>query len=50
MIRDQAAFARSIDELMRRDFDRLIVGHGEIIESGARERLREALEAARFKL
>jgi hypothetical protein len=42
-IRDRAAFARSIETMLQWDFDRLIVGHGEIIESGAKAKLAAAL-------
>jgi glyoxylase-like metal-dependent hydrolase (beta-lactamase superfamily II) len=44
MIRDKTAFLRSIAEVMRWDFDRVIVGHGEIIETGGKERIRLVLE------
>ena len=47
-IRDRAAFAESIRQMMRWDFDRLIVGHGDIIESGARAKLAAALAAKGF--
>ncbi|MEP6956256.1 MAG: hypothetical protein ABI883_05475 [Chthoniobacterales bacterium] len=48
MIRDRQAFLRSVAEIMRWDFDRVIVGHGQVIESGGKERLREVL--AKFGL
>lgn len=35
-IRDPDAFARSLHEMKRWDFDRLVVAHGEVIESNAR--------------
>jgi hypothetical protein len=44
MIRDPTAFLRSIAEIMRWDFDRVIVGHGEVIETGGKERVRLVLE------
>ncbi len=47
-IRDRAAFARSIESVMQWDFDRLIVGHGEIIECGAKAKLKAALAAQGF--
>jgi hypothetical protein len=47
MIRDKTAFLRSIAEIMRWDFDRVIVGHGEIIQSGGKERIRLVLEKVR---
>ena len=46
MIRDREAFRTSVAAMMRWDFDRVIVGHGEIIEQGGKERLREVLTAA----
>jgi hypothetical protein len=39
---DRAAARRSIDELLTRSFDRLIVGHGEPLTAGAREALARA--------
>ena len=41
-IRDRAAFRDSLDEVLDWDFDRLIVGHGRIVETSGREALREA--------
>ena len=48
LIRDRVAFASSIERLMGWDFDRLIVGHGEIIESGAKPQVAAALAARGF--
>lgn len=42
-IRDRQAFAGSIHRIMQCDFDRLIVGHGDSIESGAKPKLAHAL-------
>jgi hypothetical protein len=39
---DRAAARRSIDELLMRSFDRLIVGHGEPLTAGGREALARA--------
>jgi hypothetical protein len=39
---DRAAARRSIDELLARPIDRLVVGHGEPLASGAREALAAA--------
>ena len=39
---DRAAARRSIDELLTRSFDRLIVGHGEPLTAGGREALARA--------
>lgn len=43
MIRDRAAFAQSVRRMLEWDFDRVIVGHGEIIEAGGKDRLAAAL-------
>ncbi len=42
-IADKAAFRASIEELLDWDFDRIIPGHGEIIESHGKELLRRAM-------
>lgn len=44
MIRDRAAFAASVRDMLRWDFDRIVVGHGAIIETGGKEKLRRGLE------
>ena len=41
---DRAAARRSIDEVLRLDFDRLVVGHGRPLESGAPTALAHAFE------
>ena len=46
MIRDRDAFRRSVGAVMGWDFDRVIVGHGEMIERDGKERLREVLVTA----
>jgi hypothetical protein len=46
MIKERAAVQRSIDRVLMWDFDRLITGHGEIVETGGRRELREAVETA----
>ena len=46
MIRDREAFARSIRHMMQLDFDRVITGHGKVIESGGKQAMAEALHAA----
>ncbi len=43
MIKDRAAFEESLRPVLRWDFDRIIVGHGEIIVFGAKERVSELL-------
>ncbi len=38
-ITDEVAFRRSIDAMLEWDFDRVIVGHGDVIETGGREKI-----------
>lgn len=45
-IKDHDAFNASIRTMMEWDFDRIIVGHGEPIPTGGKEKLREALVGA----
>lgn len=45
-IEDEAAFTESIHRILEWDFDRVIVGHGEMIRSGGKEKLRSALRHA----
>ena len=40
--RDKAAARRSLDRILDWDFDRIIVGHGELLEAGGRDALRSA--------
>jgi len=42
-VSDRAAFARSIDEILAWDFDRIVVAHGDVVEHNAREQLWAAL-------
>jgi hypothetical protein len=44
LIRDRKALRASLDEILRRDFDRVIVAHGDVLESGGREALRSGYE------
>ena len=44
LYRDKAAARRSIDRLLERDFDRLIIAHGDVIERDAKAALRCGLE------
>lgn len=44
MIRDRGRFRASVRRVLEQDFDRLIVGHGAIVETGARGRLRVAFD------
>lgn len=41
--KDKAAVARSVDRIMSWDFERIILGHGEPIESDAKARLQQAV-------
>jgi len=43
MIRDRKAFANAAKRMMQWDFDRVIVGHGDVIETGGKEKLGTAL-------
>lgn len=38
-VSDEASFRRSMDAMMEWDFDRVIVGHGDVIETGGKEKL-----------
>lgn len=42
VIKDRAAFRESLEEILSWDFERVVVGHGRIIDSDARRHLREA--------
>jgi hypothetical protein len=41
-VRDRGALRASIDRVLAWDFDRVVVTHGEVLESGGREALRRA--------
>lgn len=43
-IKDKAAFERSLERVLTYNFDKIIVGHGEIVASDAPTRLRAALK------
>ena len=45
MIRDKAAFHRSMADIFAWDFDRVIVGHGSVVETGGKELLRKVVAA-----
>jgi len=47
-VKDKAAFQRSTERMLRWDFDRVIVGHGNMIESGGKEKVTRMLRAAGF--
>jgi glyoxylase-like metal-dependent hydrolase (beta-lactamase superfamily II) len=44
MIQDKPAFRRSLDEIFAWDFDRVIVGHGEVVERGGKQLLRRVVD------
>jgi len=46
-IQDHVAFRASIDRILRWDFDRIIVSHGEIVERDGKELFRTAFENLR---
>jgi hypothetical protein len=39
MVRDRAAFRRSLERILDWPFERVVVAHGEVVESGGREQL-----------
>jgi hypothetical protein len=41
-LRDRAAARNSLDRILGWDFDRIIVGHGELVETGGKDALRRA--------
>lgn len=41
-VRDKAAARESIERILSWDFDRIVIGHGAIIESGGHEAFRSA--------
>ena len=49
-VKDQAAFEISLATILGWDFDRVIVGHGDVIERDGKTKLRTALEAAGFSV
>jgi hypothetical protein len=44
MMKDRTAVRASIDHILSWDFDRVIVGHGDNIETGGRDIVRRAFE------
>ena len=42
LIRDKEATRASLGLIMRWDFDRLILAHGDVVETGGRKKLRDA--------
>ena len=49
-VTDEAAFQNSLATILGWDFDRVIVGHGDVIESGGKAKLLTALAAAGFSV
>ena len=41
-IRDRAAARRSIDRVLAWDFDRVVMAHGQVLDHGGKEALRDA--------
>ena len=41
LIRDRRAARESLERILAWDFDRVVVAHGDVLESGGREALRE---------
>jgi hypothetical protein len=39
-IKDRAAVRRGIDAVLQHDFDRVVVGHGQVVDRGGRDGLR----------
>ncbi len=46
-VKDKAAFERSLEAMLQWDFERVIVGHGDVVETG-KVALTEALMEADF--
>ena len=49
-VKNEAAFRSSLETILSWDFDRVIVGHGDVIESDGKSKLRAALAAAGFSV
>ncbi|HEY8965815.1 MAG TPA: hypothetical protein VIM58_05195 [Candidatus Methylacidiphilales bacterium] len=47
-IKDRAAFERSLRRILTWDFDRIVVGHGAVVETGGKEGFRTAFLAKGF--
>jgi glyoxylase-like metal-dependent hydrolase (beta-lactamase superfamily II) len=43
MVKDKAAFTRSLEQIMQWDFERIIVGHGDVVSVNAKALLRQTL-------
>ena len=49
-VKNEEAFQNSLATILEWDFDRVIVGHGDVVDSDGKVKLRAALEAAGFSL
>ena len=49
-VKDKAAFENSLATILGWDFDRVIFGHGDVLETGGKEKVRAALKAAGFNV
>ncbi len=49
-VKDEASFNSSLAAILAWDFERVIVGHGDVIESNGKAKLRAALAAAGFSI
>ena len=47
-VKNEAAFKASVGNILKWEFDRVIVGHGDVIEFDGKAKLRVAIEAAGF--
>lgn len=47
-VKDEAAFRESMETILSWDFDRVMVGHGDVIAQDGKAKLRHALEVAGF--
>jgi len=47
-VSDRAAFQASMESVLAADFDRIIVGHGEVVETNGKALLRRALDDAKI--
>lgn len=45
-VSDRRALGRSIERILEWDFERILPGHGEVVEKGAKEALRRAWPTA----
>lgn len=46
-MKDRRALLKSIDRTLEWDFDRVIMSHGDVLESGGKEAMREAFAPLR---